>query len=134
MVGLVVAAFFFSAWQFVQSGTPAPIELPIGVFPIPTPSAQSTPTKVTFEGCEMIPYPVTETDTLASIAQQFSVSEEAIMAVNDLKTDTIHAAMELVIPMCQSTPTGTANPATLTASQTYTPRLRPRTSTPRPGG
>ena len=134
-IGLLVMGLFFSAWQYIASGiSPNPLAESL-LSPVPTPSsylAQSTRTEVTFENCEMMLYTVTELDTLASIALQFSVSEEEIMAINDMETNAIHPAMELAIPICNSTPTGTVYPETLTT--TFTPGLRPRSSTPGPSG
>jgi hypothetical protein len=98
---------------------------------MPTPSVQttqSTTALAAFENCELVLYPVQEDDTLARIADQFSVSEEEIMAINSLQTKAIDPSMELAIPVCNFTPTGTVHPATFTT--TYTPDLGPSTSTP----
>lgn len=128
-ISLVVIALFFSAWQFMLSAS-SPL-LPLQVPPIPTPStqrAQSTSTKNTFEHCEMIQYRVLERDSLASIAGQFSVSEGEIMTINHLENEAIVPSMELLIPVCNFTPTGTFHAATFTT--TYTPRGIVTTSTP----
>ena len=124
---LVVMALCFSAWQFMLSGSASSPQVP----PIPTPSTQrapSTSTKITFEHCEMIQYRVLESDSLASIAAQFSVSEGEIMEINHLENEALVPSMELLIPVCNFTPTGTFHAATFTT--TYTPRLIATTSTP----
>jgi hypothetical protein len=75
-----------------------------------------------------MPYSVRENDTLADIAHQFSVSEEEILAVNSLEAVTLSPSMELLIPVCNWTPTGTVHPVTFTT--TYTPVREPFTTTP----
>ena len=130
-ISLVVIALFFTAWQFLLSGSTSSPELPLPVPPIPTPSterAQSTSTKITFENCEIIQYRVLESDSLASIAGQFSVSEAEIMEINRLKNEAVDSSMELLIPVCNFTPTGTFHAATFTT--TYTPSIIATTSTP----
>lgn len=130
-VGLVIIALFFSGWQFMLSGPASAPQLPLQVPPIPTPftqRAQSTSTKITFENCELIQYSVLESDSLASIAGQFSVSEGEIMEINRLENEAVDSSMELLIPVCNFTPTGTFHAATFTT--TYTPRSIATTSTP----
>ncbi len=128
MISIVFAAFVFSAWQFTHSGRQTSNPVPVSVLPIPTPSGQSTSTKIIFQNCEETIYQVQENDTLESIASQFSVAKDKIMAINNLSTESIHAKMELLIPICTSTPTGTIHPSTLTI--TFTPLIGPTTSTP----
>jgi len=136
IISVVFVAFIFSVWQFTRSGTQTSSQFPVGVLPVPTPSTQSTSaavlwtsTKVTQQNCEEIPYTVQENDTLESIAYQFAISKEEIMVINNMKTETVIRAMELIIPKCNSTPTGTAEgPATLTT--TYTPSIDLTTFTP----
>jgi LysM repeat protein len=130
-IGLVVVTLFFSIWQFVFSSPAASQQIPIAVPPVPTPSSQtvlSTRVTSTSEDCETMLYRVRSDDTLAGIATQFSVSEEEIMAINSLSSQAVGPAMELVIPICNFTPTSTVHPATYTT--TYTPILKPTTSTP----
>jgi hypothetical protein len=131
MIGFVFMAFVFTFWQFTLPSQPAFSQLPTDVLPVPTPSTQitqSTSTRIQFPNCEMIIYRVQENDTLESISDQFSIAKEEIMAINHLKIETVDNTMELLIPICDSTPTGTVNPATLTT--TYTPAIRQDTSTP----
>ena len=129
-VSLAFLAMFFSAWQFVLSGTPTSSPAPLFVPSVPTPSiltAQSTGTQVTLEGCAWMPYRVQEHDTLAGIAERFEISEEYLLEVNHLETGAIYPTMELVVPICHLTPTGTFHPATFT---TDTPVLNHTPSIP----
>jgi LysM repeat protein len=130
-IGLVVIALFFSVWQFVSSDSNASNQLLLIAPPVPTPFTQTAPsthTTVTLENCKMVVYIVQANDTLAGIADQFSVSEEDIIAVNSLEAKAVRPAMQLVVPVCNFTPTGTVHPATFTT--TYTPILQLNTSTP----
>lgn len=127
-LGLVVLAFFFSAWQFVLSGSSPSGSLPLIVPLVPTPSTVSTLTMTTPDDCPTMSYSVRENDTLADIAHQFSVSEEEILEVNSLEAVTLSPSMELLIPVCNWTPTGTVHPVTFTT--TYTPVREPFTTTP----
>jgi len=128
IISIVFSIFVFSAWQFTQSGKPTSNQLPVGVLPVPTPSGQSTSTKISFQNCKEMSYQVQENDTLESIAAQFSVSKEKLMAINNLNTETLNPKLEILIPICNSTPTGTVRPSTLTT--TFTPLIGPTTSTP----
>jgi hypothetical protein len=131
LIGFVFTAFVFTFWQFMLPSQPAFSQSPTNVLPVPTPSTQgtqSTHANIQSENCEMIIYEVKANDTLESIAAQFFVSKEEIMAVNDMTKEAVEDSMELMIPICDSTPTGTVNPATLTT--TYTPAIYPITSTP----
>lgn len=127
-ISLVFFAFFFTVWQFMLPSPSAPSVMPLAVPSVPTPSAQSTSTEFTAEACDMIPYTVQANDTLSSVADRFFVSEELLMEFNQLHTGAVHPSMELVIPICTFTPTGTIHPATFTT--TYTPMFLPTTSTP----
>jgi hypothetical protein len=128
MISIIFVAFIFSIWQFTQSGKQTSDKMPVGVPPVPTPSMHSTSTKIVFRNCEEITYQVRENDTLEKIAHQFSVSKQEIMSINNLKTETLNPVMELLIPSCHSTPTGTMNPTIFT--RTYTPSMDTIASTP----
>jgi hypothetical protein len=128
IIGIVFAAFVFSAWQFTHSSSQTSNPMPVSVLPIPTPRGQSTSTKIKFQNCEETIYQVQKNDTLESIAFKFSVAKDKIMAINSLSTESLHAKMDLLIPICTSTPTGTIHPSTLTI--TFTPLIGPTTSTP----
>jgi LysM repeat protein len=131
MIGFVFMAVALTFWQFILPSRSAFSQLPTNVLPVPTPSTQSTQstsTSIQFQNCEMIIYGVQENDTLESITDQFSIAKEVIMAINHLKIETVDHKMELLIPICDSTPTGTVHPTTLT--KTHTPAIRQNTSTP----
>ena len=128
-LSVMVVALLFSVWQFMASTVTAYPPVPIGVPPIPTPSAQrpqSTSTTISFEECQMLIYTVQQSDTLAGIAARFSVPEAEIRAANQLTTATVGESMRLIIPLCKSTPTGTFDPL----PTTFTPVCSPTTSTP----
>ncbi|RPJ26954.1 MAG: LysM peptidoglycan-binding domain-containing protein [Chloroflexi bacterium] len=127
-IGVVFLAFIFSVWQFSVSGGGESKPLSVSVLPVPTPSTQSTSTKITFRNCDLTLYIVQENDTLESLADQFAVSQEEITAINNMKTETVSTAMKLMIPICNFTPTGTVNPTVL--ATTYTPPISLTTSTP----
>jgi hypothetical protein len=128
ILSVVTAALFFSLWQFTLSATPDSGQLPIAVPLVPTPSTQPTITKIKVNDCELTIHIVQQNEALADIADRFSIPEEEIIKLNDLETGTIRPKMEIMIPVCTSTPTVTVNPATYTT--TYTPRILPNTSTP----
>lgn len=90
----------------------------------PTPSAQTTSTRLTQTGCESLRYRVQEGDTLDSIAQAFSISREVLAVHNGLNTAELPA--ELFIPLCRATPlVGSQTPAstiTVTPQAEYTLR------------
>lgn len=128
-ISVVVVTLIFSVWQFMFSGAPASRPAPIGVPLIPTPSlppVRSTSTTISLEECQMLIYTVQRTDTLEKIATRFSVSEATLRAANDLNEATPATGMELVIPICKSTPTSTFDALTTT----FTPIIKPTTSTP----
>ena len=126
LISIVFVAFVLSAWQFTRSQNSSPI--PVNVLPIPTPSGQSTSTKIRPTNCEEMLYQVQENDTLARIALRFSVSKDQMMAINNMNEETVRAKMVLRIPVCKSTPTETRHPSTLT--RTFTPLIDQTTSTP----
>ena len=125
-MGVICIAFLFNIWQSTQSGRqrtgPHQAEIPM----IPTPSLQSTTTKVTDQNCETITYQVRENDTLKKIAAQFALTAEEIIRENNLRTWSLDTSMLLSIPVCSSTPSGTPN----TITTTFTPLLGSNTLTP----
>jgi len=98
----------------------------------PTPTVTPTPTPLP----PATKYKVEPGDTLASIAQQFDVTLDALLAANGLTArDVIRVGQELTIPLPTPTPTptrtATATPSTPSApAQTPTPTSTP---TPTPG-
>ena len=130
-VSLVVVALFFSAWQVMFPSSLPSSQLSSAIPPMPTPSnltTQFVSTQLTRKNCAQTLYKVQGRDTLASIAEQFSVPVLTIAELNQLKTEVVHIGMELKIPICHFTPTGTFHAATFTT--TLTPVLNFRTSTP----
>jgi hypothetical protein len=128
-LSVVVVALLFSVWQLMLSGAAAPGPVPISVPLIPTPSlpsVRSTSTTIDLKECQMLIYTVQQRDTLEEIANRFSVSKAKLRAANHLNAGTVTAGMELMIPICKSTPTGTFDALTTT----FTPILNPTTSTP----
>jgi len=128
VISLVFVVSVLSAWQFTRSDSRISTPMPVRVLPIPTPSGQSTSTKISLPNCEEMLYQVQENDTLKSIALKFSISTEKLMAINKMHAETVRAKMDLLIPVCGSTPTGTTRPSLLTI--TYTPLIGQTTSTP----
>ena len=125
-MGVICIAFLFNVWQFTQPGrqrpNPPQAEIPM----IPTPSLQSTTTKVTNQKCETISYQVRENDTLKIIADRFAIPAEEIIRANNLTTRSLDTSMLLSIPVCNPTPSGTPN----TIKTTLTPLLGSNTLTP----
>lgn len=125
MIVLMFAVLAFSTWSFFSGSPPAtPGVASVAVPPVPTPSGQSTSTKVSVTDCKMVLYAVREQDTLASLARRFSITEAEIIALNNLKHG-LNDSTQVWLPVCHSTPTGTA-----TLTKTRTPILNPITSTP----
>lgn len=118
-IGAVLLGFIFSVWQFTMSGGGESTPLPASVLPVPTPLTQSTSTKITLPNCDGMLYIVQKNDTLESIAYQFATSREDLMAANNIQTEAIDTGMELLIPVCNFTPTGTIHPTIL--ATTYAP-------------
>lgn len=87
---------------------PTPNEFTSAYFTSPTPSAPISLTGSTSQACETITYRVQKNDTLASIAFHYGITEETILEYNKSISTTVFNNMELVIPMCKSTPSHTA--------------------------
>lgn len=130
-LSIAVMALFFSAWQLVLSSQSPSSRRSSAIPPVPTPSSptlQFVSTQLTLEGCAILSYAVQEQDTLARIAERFSVPEPIILELNQLEAERLQAGMALMIPQCHFTPTGTVHAATFTT--TLTPVLNFRSSTP----
>lgn len=124
-IGMAVCTFIFIGWQVTLTTNPQNAIFP-GSVPIPTPSTQFTATNALTLNCQQILYKVQEYDTLESIAGQYATSKEAILKLNNLNAENIQRDMELLVPLCKSTPTSTIYPPTFT----ITPFLEPITNTP----
>lgn len=79
----------------------------------PTPSTQSATLQLTSLSCETILYIVQVDDTLDSIAVRYGITKEDILEYNkdqtSLFSNTVFTGMELIIPLCRSTPSFTAS-------------------------
>ena len=124
-VSMALFIFIFIGWQVTITNNPRSTAFP-GMLPAPTPSMQYTATTSLSVNCRNILYKVQENDTLESIANQHAITKEIIKDLNNLNTETIKSGMELLIPICDSTPTSTIFPPTFT----ITPFLDPVTYTP----
>lgn len=129
IISFVFVALVFASWQSTFPGQQTPGLSPVLVSSVPTPSIESTNTTVNPESCDLIQYRVQANDTLASIAYQYSISEDEIVSINNLKAEAIDSGMTLIIPACHFTPTGTLWP---TMTTTFTPGISSATSSPRP--
>lgn len=121
-------AFFAGAWNFTLSSrrTPTPFLQSVPVIPTPFISTMTVGTQTGFENCTMISYAVEDNDTLAGIADQFSVPAEQIRQINPIRGETLTSGQVLSIPLCNLTP---ANP-TASHTTTFTPVLFSSTTTP----
>ena len=125
LIAVAFTVFVFIGWQFTFTNTVGNGNFP-SLPPIPTPSTIYTTTADSAVRCKEIRYHVQSNNTLESIALYHNTSKEIIMSLNKLDSETIHPAMELLIPVCDSTPTSTTYPPTFT----ITPFLDPVTFTP----
>lgn len=126
LIGVAFMVFAFMAWQSMNTDSLVQQNLP-GIVPlIPTPSTQYTATITLQSECQNFKYSVHEGDTLENIARQFSVSEESIVIANNLTDESLGSIQELVIQVCETTPTSTTNPPTFT----ITPIFEPVSTTP----
>jgi len=128
LVSITLITFLFFIWGFTITTYNSSKQEPLRILPVPTPSIQLSTTSAASPKCNAIIYKVKGDDTVASIAQRFSVSKEEIMSFNNMQTEVIYKSMELDIPQCNSTPTGTAHSPT--AAQTFTPILDLTIDTP----
>jgi xanthine/uracil permease len=126
VIGVICISFVFSVWQFAVSSHSTPQMSLLTVPPMPTPSTRTVSMTSTSSNCVGIPYLVKEKDSLGSIAEHFAVSEEDILTTNRLTREAFRTGVEIIVPACTSTPTGTVNAETTT----YTPSSGPITSTP----
>ncbi len=128
LISLVFAAFIFSSWQFSHLGRQMGTPIPLNVLPFATPSGESTSTLLSVQNCVEMKYQVQQSDTLESIAAQFSVPKDQIMTLNNLRTETLLPNVELRLPVCVPTSTSTVTPSTQTT--TFTPVIGSTTSAP----
>jgi hypothetical protein len=78
-----------------------------------TPSIQTVTPGVNVQTCKTDFYVVQENDTLESIAFHHRTTKEAILEYNpednSLAANTVFTGMEILIPVCESTPSHTAS-------------------------
>jgi len=126
LIGMSIFAFVMLGWQIAFTNNRGSVTYP-GMLPVPTPSTQYTATtNTTALHCEEIIYKVQENDTLEGIAFHHATTKEIIMELNNMSTESIKAFTELLVPICNSTPTSTTYPPTFT----NTPIHEPITYTP----
>ena len=87
---------------------PTPSDSSLFLASSPTPSAQLTLAGSTPKNCEAIAYIVQADDTLERIAVKYGITKEGILEYNNLTSETLFAGVELIIPLCKSTPSHTA--------------------------
>lgn len=121
MAGAVLILFVYGTWQFTETNNKPGVSIPLEILPIPTPSIQMTNTDTLSLGCKEIRYIVQNGDTVESIAIQFSISLEELMKKNNLTSGLVIPGIEIVIPLCDTTPSKTIRPPTTTT--TYTPTI-----------
>ena len=126
LISVAFLAFVVIGWQFTAASPTTTYSTQFEVLLIPTPSTSTTATISSSKNCMQIHYQVQENDTLESVAAHFATSKETIMELNNLASETIPAQTELLVPICDTTPTSTLHPPTFT----ITPILDPTTSTP----
>ncbi len=125
LVAMMVMVFVFASWQLVARTGKSGM-LVTNLAPIPTPSLLLTGTSSNLNNCQKSRYEVQRGDTLESLAQQFSVSGETLVELNNLQAQNIRPGMKLVVLICDPTPTRTSG----TPTSTTTPIMDPISYTP----
>ncbi len=126
IISIICISFVFSVWQFTVSTPSASDVSLLTIPPMPTPSTRLVSMTSTSSNCVGTSYLVTENDSLESISAKFAVSQQDILTINRLTSEALKAGVQIIVPSCTSTPTGTVNAQTTT----YTPSSGPITSTP----
>jgi len=114
LISMVLVAFFLLIWQLNTTVNDPSGQIALSLAPIPTPSTQLSTASFETPKCEWSLHNVDKSDTLESIAHQYSVSKEEIMILNNMNSEVIYESMELKIPRCDITPTVTAQMPTTT--------------------
>lgn len=126
LISLSVLLFVMAGWQFTSTNTRSTSGTQFAMLSIPTPSEQLTATSLSSVHCTQIHYQVQKKDSLESIALHFATSKEKLISLNNLSSEVLQPNVELLVPLCDTTPTSTLHPPTFT----ITPFLDPTTSTP----
>lgn len=125
LISMVLVAFSFIIWQITATSFDSYGQIPSTILPVPTPSTLTT-ASLASQTCEWTVHKVEESDTLDSIAIQYSLSKQDIMNFNSMDSELITESMEIKIPQCHVTPTMTAHLPTTT----LTPNLEQIIDTP----
>jgi LysM repeat protein len=126
---LGLAAFFGVSVQSIVQLNRLPSTCPLSIgqtllIPQPTPTAQPpatetlSPAEATDAACEKLTYTVQDNDTLGGIAENYSVSIQAIMDYNGMTSQGVFSGQVLIIPLCERLPTPGPSP-TATAPPPY---------------
>ena len=107
LVSLFLVAFVLGVQSVMQPSPGSSSQQAMAIPPVPTPSVLATTTKSIPAECEVALYTVQAGDTLERLAAQFALAKEELIAYNRLRKDTLAAGMELEIPVCGFTATGT---------------------------
>ncbi len=103
--GLPVACDSLFIGQKIKVPYPTPTPLPVA-------TATLEPASATRAACDKVEYTVQSGDTLAIIAANYQVSQDAIKEFNGLTTDTVYIGTTIQIPLCMraATPGPTPTP------------------------
>jgi hypothetical protein len=128
LVSVALFVFAVITWHLMTNGSATLQQNPLNMAVplIPTPGSQFTATNTLQIDCQDNEYNIQPGDTLAGIAEHFSVSKESILHANDLTNESLISIQKLAIPICESTPTQTIHPPTFT----ITPILDTASTTP----
>ncbi len=133
ILSLVISLGVVIGWDVVKRTPTTTSEPVVEVTTLATPTAPLSTATVTIHPGEPITYRVQPGDTLLTIAAQFNVTVEDIMAANELENPNfIQVGQELIIPVGGlPTPTSTATPIPRpTDTPGPTPTPQPPTATP----
>ena len=114
LVSILLVAFSFLIWQLTTTVYNSTEQVPSSILSVPTPSIQLSTASFESPKCAWSLHKVEPSDTLESIALQYSVSKEEIMIFNNMHFEQVYESMELKIPQCNPTPTVTAHMPTTT--------------------
>lgn len=126
LIGVTFVVFMMMGWKITATNPASSNATQFEVLPNPTPVTQTSEPATSAKSCIQIQYQVQDGDTLESIASHFATAKDDIVKLNYLTAETLKANTELLVPVCDTTPTSTLNPPTFT----ITPFLETITTTP----
>jgi predicted anti-sigma-YlaC factor YlaD len=127
IAAVATMVFALTIWQFALSGREFNSLAVAEVSPNPTPSISiSTGTQDNQVACNELQYRVHSGETLASIAEKFSIPLELLAEHNHLSDHELEQLSHLIIPLCTLTPASTDH----APESTLTPGLQTFTTTP----